>query len=63
MCPVSRSVKIPCHALLQMDVLSAYAHYGSCLTLPIYAAQCAQSAPYVSVILEFPLKGKSAVSA
>ena len=32
------------------------------LSLPIYAVQCAHSAPNVSVILKFALKGKSSVS-
>ena len=46
-------------ALLQTDVLSDYAY---CVPFPFCAVQCARSAPYVSVILKFALKGKSSVS-
>ena len=46
-------------ALLQTDVLSDYAYCDQALSLPV---QCAHSAPYVSAILKFPLKGKSSVS-
>ena len=53
---------IPCHALLQTDVLSDYAHCDQALSLPICAVQCAHPATHVSAILKFPLKGKSPVN-
>ena len=49
-------------ALLQTDVLSGCAYCDQALSLPICAVQCAHSAPYVSAILKFALKGKSSVS-
>jgi len=49
-------------ALLQTDVLSDYAICDQALSLPICAVQCAHSAPYVSVILKFTIKGKYSVS-
>ena len=49
-------------ALIQTDVLSNYAYCDQALSLPICAVPCAHSAPYVSAILKFTLKGKSSVS-
>ena len=41
------------------NVLSDYAYCDQALSLPICTVQCARSAPYVSVILKFALKGNS----
>ena len=49
-------------ALLQTDVLSDHSYCDQALSLSICVVQCAHSALYVSVILKFPLKGKSSVS-